>query len=135
MNTLEALLHALHLAPTDRTAWLALADALEEQGHLERVELLRLDLALRQAPAGRKPRAAQDRVVELLRAGVRPLMPTVELPHGIEMVLIPPGRFLMGSPDGEEERYVEEGPQHLVSMTRPYYLGATLVTQAQYEAV
>jgi uncharacterized protein (TIGR02996 family) len=135
MNTQEALLHALHLSPGDLTGWLALADWLEEQGQDDRAELLRLDLALRQAPVGDRPRHAQDRIVELLRAGVRPLLPTLELPRGVEMVLVPPGQFLMGSPREEDKRYEEEGPQHLVTLTRPFYLSATLVTQAQYKAV
>ena len=39
----------------------------------------------------------------------------------------------MGSPDGKEEDY--EHPQHEVRITRPFYLGVTEVTQAQYEAV
>jgi hypothetical protein len=31
---------------------------------------------------------------------------------------IPPGRFLMGSPENEEGRYVDEGPQHEVTIER-----------------
>ncbi len=48
---------------------------------------------------------------------------------------IPPGRFTMGSPDGEPGRYDDEGPQHEVCISRGYWLGETPVTQAQWRAV
>ncbi len=47
---------------------------------------------------------------------------------------IPPGRFVMGSPEGEAGRYDEE-LQHEVVLTRGYWLGETPVTQALWEAV
>ncbi len=48
---------------------------------------------------------------------------------------IAPGTFTMGSPANEENRFEPEGPQHKVTLTRGYWLGATPVTQALYEAV
>jgi len=48
---------------------------------------------------------------------------------------IPPGRFVMGSPEDEPGRYREEGPQHEVTITRGFWLGETPVTQALWEAV
>ncbi|MFM7924100.1 MAG: formylglycine-generating enzyme family protein, partial [Planctomycetaceae bacterium] len=48
---------------------------------------------------------------------------------------IPPGRFLMGSPDNEQGRYSDEGPQHEVTISRGYWLGQTPVTQQQWQAV
>ncbi len=39
------------------------------------------------------------------------------------MVLIQPGRFLMGSPDSEPERISSEGPRHGVAMPRPFAIG------------
>jgi formylglycine-generating enzyme required for sulfatase activity len=42
------------------------------------------------------------------------------------------GTFTMGSPDGEEGRYGNEGPQHQVTITRPFYLGAYPVTKGQF---
>jgi len=48
---------------------------------------------------------------------------------------IPPGRFRMGSPDDEPGRFEDEGPQHLVVITRGLWLGETLVTQALWQAV
>jgi formylglycine-generating enzyme required for sulfatase activity len=52
---------------------------------------------------------------------------------GIRLKLIPAGTFQTGSPDGTGED--EEHPQHEVRITRPFYLGVTEVTQAQYQAV
>ena len=52
---------------------------------------------------------------------------------GITLKRIPAGTFQMGSPEGEGEDY--ERPQHEVRITRPFYLGVTEVSQAQYEAV
>ena len=42
MNTESTLLQAIHAAPEDDLAWLALADWLEEHGQPGRAELLRL---------------------------------------------------------------------------------------------
>ena len=54
---------------------------------------------------------------------------------GMKLVLIPAGEFMMGSPEGERGRSDDEGPQHRVRFTRPFYLGTTEVTQAQWQAV
>jgi formylglycine-generating enzyme required for sulfatase activity len=42
---------------------------------------------------------------------------------GMEFVLIPAGRFLMGSPANEPGRAENEGPQRQVQITKPFYLG------------
>jgi formylglycine-generating enzyme required for sulfatase activity len=49
------------------------------------------------------------------------------------LVLIPAGSFLMGSPPSERERSTDEGPQHTVNITRPFYLGVHPVTQEQFQ--
>jgi len=62
----------------------------------------------------------------------------LDLPAGakpLEMVLIPSGTFTMGSPDNEDGRSSNEGPQHKVTITQPFYLGKYEVTQAQYQTV
>ncbi len=53
---------------------------------------------------------------------------------GLDMVSIPGGKFLMGSPDDEEGRNNNESPQHWVTVS-PFYLGKYAVTQAQWQAV
>ena len=61
---------------------------------------------------------------------------TLQLPGGVELVLlrIPAGSFVMGSPEGERERFTDE-VAHRVTLTRPFLLGRTEVTQAQWRAV
>jgi formylglycine-generating enzyme required for sulfatase activity/uncharacterized GH25 family protein len=53
---------------------------------------------------------------------------------GVSMrfVLIPAGEFMMGSPVGESGRRNNEGPQHKVKLTKPFYMLTTEVTQQQY---
>ena len=53
---------------------------------------------------------------------------------GVKLVLIPPGEFLMGSPENEENRSPDE-QQHQVRITKPFYLGVYEVTQEQWESV
>jgi sulfatase modifying factor 1 len=62
------------------------------------------------------------------------LAPPAELTNsiGMQLKLIPAGEFLMGSPAGEAERSNNEGPQHSVRITRPFYLGAYEVTVGQF---
>jgi len=66
----------------------------------------------------------------------------------MKLVLIPAGEFMMGGDEppeqvarksaGEEakaEWFQNEQPQHRVKITKPFYMGVYVVTQAQYEAV
>ncbi len=48
---------------------------------------------------------------------------------------IPAGTFLMGSPETEKARSSDEGPQHEVTISKPFYMGIFHVTQAQYQQV
>jgi formylglycine-generating enzyme required for sulfatase activity len=61
----------------------------------------------------------------------------VDLGNGVklEMVLIPAGEFMMGSPGSDRSAASSEKPQHRVRITRPFYLGKYLVTQEQWETV
>ena len=61
---------------------------------------------------------------ESLAAGVRPL----------EMMRIPSGSFLMGSPETELERSNREGPQHKVTLSQ-FFMAKYPVTQAQWRTV
>jgi formylglycine-generating enzyme required for sulfatase activity len=60
----------------------------------------------------------------------------VDIGDGVKMtfMLIPPGTFRMGSPPDEKERKSDE-TQHTVTLTEPFYLSQTEVTQAQYQAL
>jgi len=50
------------------------------------------------------------------------------------LVTIPPGEFVMGSPDDERGRNVAEGPQRRVTIARPPALGVTTITRDHYAA-
>jgi len=51
----------------------------------------------------------------------------------LEMVQIPAGSFMMGSPSGEGND--NERPQHQVIFPKPFYLGKYAITQEQWQAV
>ena len=51
---------------------------------------------------------------------------------GMELVLIPPGKFTMGSPPNEKDRDKDED-QVEVTLTSPFWLGKTEVTQGQWQ--
>ena len=59
-----------------------------------------------------------------------------DLGNGIklEMVEIPPGKFLMGSPEDELERRSDEGPQHEVNISA-FLMGRYPITQGQWKAI
>jgi formylglycine-generating enzyme required for sulfatase activity len=61
---------------------------------------------------------------------------TVDVGGGVKMefVLILPGTFRMGSPPDEQGHSAAE-QQHVVRITRPFYLAKYPTTQEQYEAV
>ena len=49
-----------------------------------------------------------------------------------EMVIVPAGRFMMGSPADEPGRDAGEGPQQRVTIARRFALAVTAVTRQQY---
>jgi formylglycine-generating enzyme required for sulfatase activity len=53
---------------------------------------------------------------------------------GMKLVLIPAGKFKMGSPRGEENRGKDE-EQHDVTICKAFYMGVYEVTQKQYRTV
>jgi len=57
--------------------------------------------------------------------------PTADL---IPMALIPAGRFLMGSPEDNQNRFDDEGPQHGVTLAA-FWMAKTPITQAQWREV
>jgi len=52
----------------------------------------------------------------------------------MKLVYIPPGKFIMGAPENELPRGIDE-IQHQVTLTRPFHMGATEVTQTQWQLV
>lgn len=51
---------------------------------------------------------------------------------GPEMVVIPAGSFMMGSPENEADRSSNEGPRHRVTFERGFALGRTEVTVGEF---
>jgi len=75
---------------------------------------------------------AHGRVVERFTGQAPGLTHVLRPGVGLDMVRIPGGAFLMGSPQGEG--YPDERPQHVVTVG-PFWMGRLPVTQAQWEAV
>ena len=95
-------------------------------------------------PAGIFAELARLRVAQLEKAADRPA-PAVPAPEARragsafrdcpdcpEMVVVPQGDFLMGSPHDEKERFPDEGPQHRVAFAAPFALGKYEVTRAEF---
>ncbi|MBE9074521.1 formylglycine-generating enzyme family protein, partial [Microcystis sp. LEGE 08355] len=87
----------------------------------------------------RKQRWTAQQVLNALQAVKKPVSPTPfteKLPNRVtlEMVSLPAGEFLMGSPDSDPDASDDEKPQHQVKVNS-FAIGKYPVTQAQYEAV
>ena len=54
--------------------------------------------------------------------------------HCPEMIVVPAGRFLIGSPSGERGRGADEGPQTPIEIRAPFAIGRFEITRGQYEA-
>ena len=75
-------------------------------------------------------------------AAIKKIMPSEQLALGdpivnslgIVLVPIPAGEFQMGSPNSESDRGNDE-TEHLLQITKPFYLSVYEVTQEQYERV
>jgi len=52
---------------------------------------------------------------------------------GPEMVVIPTGKFIMGSPPNEPGRFIDEGPTHQVTLSHPFAVSRYEISFAQYD--
>ena len=78
-------------------------------------------------------------------AGLKELTLDLGNGAGMKLVQIPAGKFLMGSPKDEKDRQDNEGlppgqwengsPQLEVTISKPFYMGVTPVTEDQIRAV
>ncbi|MEL7356935.1 MAG: formylglycine-generating enzyme family protein [Cyanobacteria bacterium J06560_6] len=73
-------------------------------------------------------------VVKKSRAQARRFVEPLSDDLGLEMVAIPDGTFLMGSPESEPGRNASEGPQHEVAVP-DFFIGRYPVTQVQWQFV
>ena len=85
---------------------------------------LMLATAQQTRPAGGDATSPPKEVAADLGGGVK-----------LDMVLIPAGEFMMGSPNSDRNAAADEKPQHRVRITKPFYLGKYPVTQEQWTAV
>ncbi len=151
MTAEDAFLAAIRAAPDDDTPRLVFADWLEEHGDAAasgRAELIRVQCELaRWVPDLTRRTALQARASELIQLhGLQAGDGLWDWPAsckreritntiGMDLSLIPAGTFLMGAPEAESDYYPDELPQHIVTISRPFYLGVYPVTQRQYAAV
>ena len=79
---------------------------------------------------------AKNAQMELAKSLGKPMEAKIELGKGVklERVLIPAGKFMMGSPASEVGR-IDNETQHEVTLTKPFYMGKYEVTQEQWQSV
>jgi uncharacterized protein (TIGR02996 family) len=134
---IQAFLDDIVAHPADVSLWHILADWLEDHAD-PRAELVRLTWSLQYEPEHAHFAIRQARVQELLAGGMKPLRPRLSL-DGFEFAWIPPGTFLMGSPDSEPGRHApfqgEREKQHRVTLSRGFWMGIYPVTQSQWYTV
>jgi formylglycine-generating enzyme required for sulfatase activity len=65
---------------------------------------------------------------------IRAAEPFRDCPTCPEMVVVPPGRFIMGSPASEQGRGGNEGPQREVTIRQPFGVGRFEVTFDEWDA-
>jgi len=124
--------------PYDVEARFGLADALEEADLADQAFILRTVTELGRWPTPERRAEIEPRMTQMINEGVEPfpLYRKLILQGGVEldMAVIPPGGFMMGSPDDEPNRYEEE-IYHPVELTHGVYISKYTVTQEQYMAV
>ena len=107
-------------------------------GHLD-AEAAKLLLAAGKEAARKQAaeEAARKRAAEAEareRAAMRPGKVFRDCPECPEMVVVPAGSFMMGSPSSERSRGNDEGPQHGVTIPEPFAVGKYEVTFAEWDA-
>jgi len=87
--------------------------------------------------AAKESNAAMEKAVAAQKECSKRLKLSVEITNsiGMKLKLIPPGEFLMGSPESDDKPPRGTTPQHKVRITKPFYVGVYEVTQAEYEKV
>jgi len=121
------------------------AVAQETQQAVARLEAADAELAKEHPPTHPQRKQIRTQLVELHRAQEDVLVHYMKFARSftlpvndkvsIDFVLIPAGKFQMGSPKAEKLRSRFEGPQHWVTLSKPFYMSTCEITQEQYRAV
>src|SRR5437879_10395170 len=93
--------------------------------------------------SGQKPPA--ERPIQIMPAGIYPLTPEreqalkpkdsfKECDACPEMVVVPKGSFIMGTPITEVDRFKGEDPLHRVTLARPFAVGRFTVSFDEWDA-
>ncbi len=77
---------------------------------------------------------SRGRIVKRSECQAQVFAETIAVGIILEMVAIPEGSFVMGSPNSEAGRSNDEGPQRTVNIA-PFFMGRYQVTQLQWRAV
>ncbi len=107
----------------------------EEESRLERFEfkVATIEVQRKRAWFG-FGREQQELVIRKRSAQAGQFAEDLGIGVSLEMVAIPEGKFLMGSPEREPDRFSSEGPQHQVSVPA-FFMGKYPVTQAQWRVI
>jgi len=87
------------------------------------------------SPGAARPAPVRPKPVTIMPDTAKHLSLDLTTTVTMKLVRIEAGEFTMGSPKGETGRNADEGPQRQVMITKPFYMGATEVTQGQWKAV
>lgn len=115
-------------------------EAQAEQTHWQQAEQsndkAKVNAYLTQYPSGRHAGDARQKLAQIEKeeAELRPGKVFKDCADCPEMVVIPAGSFVMGSPAGETGRQDSEGPQHTVRVAQPFAMGKFEVTRGQFAA-
>ena len=133
---LERAVQAMVAAQTQEERALAKARAADLVAAQTRDELAKTGMLLDNSWWVFDADAAKRKQTAAANALGLPVELTLALPDNVklELVLIPPGDFVMGSPPKEDKRAADEY-LHRVSHTRAYYLGKFELTEAQWRAL
>jgi formylglycine-generating enzyme required for sulfatase activity len=81
------------------------------------------------------PNAKTKAMENVSSDGNRPVPTELQNSVGMEFVLLNAGQFQMGAPENERSAGREEKPQHVVEISKPFYMGRFEVSQAIYARV
>ena len=105
------------------------------KNHLTDTTIIRVvQLIVSPKPPVLQPAPATQPLSEAQERALNPKDSFKECPTCPEMVVMPPGAFVMGSPDSEPLRDSDEGPRHPVTLKRRFAVGKFAVTFDEWDA-